>query len=243
MQSLRASRLSAQQIVVGRLRHAILTGELPAGARLMLRDIAGQLGVSTTPVREAIGLLANEGLVRIDPYRGATVYQPCIEELRGIYELRAMVEAYGVKLAVPRMTDGEIARAEELVDKMARTTDLSDWLLLNRAFHSVLTDAAGSWSVSRTLGVLRDVSSLYIALSFDARPARLAESNEEHRQIALACRRCDAEGAAELIQLHVMATLKLAETGLAQLDAAKRPVAAVAGEADCVPAQVPKEES
>src|SRR5215216_3533304 len=79
--------------VAARLRQEIVAGELPAGTRLRQVEIARRLGVSTTPVREALAALQREGLVRLHPQRGAVVFVPTVEDLREHYEIRAALES------------------------------------------------------------------------------------------------------------------------------------------------------
>ncbi len=88
--------------VAARLRQEIVAGELPAGQRLRQVEIARRLGVSTTPVREALAALQREGLVALHPQRGAVVFLPSVDDLREHYEIRIALEELAVGKAAER---------------------------------------------------------------------------------------------------------------------------------------------
>src|SRR3954471_6906326 len=96
------------------LREAILAGSLPPGARLRAEPLAEQLQTSRTPVREALVLLAREGLVDIEPRRGAVVRQFDAADLADLYDVRALIEPYAARRAATRIGPGELARLREI---------------------------------------------------------------------------------------------------------------------------------
>jgi DNA-binding GntR family transcriptional regulator len=193
------------------LRAAILDRTLPAGTRLVQSDLAAQLGVSTTPVREALRDLAQEGLVLFDPHRGAIVRPLDIAEVREIYELRMALEPIMVRRVVGQMTEDQLVRAEGLAERMQETTDMSVWVTLNRDFHAVFNEADDSSRLSTILAGLRDSAAGYVAISLDARPVHVGEANEEHRALLDIYRRRDADAAVEVTLNHLRSTLAIIE--------------------------------
>ncbi|MFD0478644.1 GntR family transcriptional regulator [Nonomuraea thailandensis] len=141
---------TAHAFVYETLRRAILGGDLPLGYRLVQADIAAQLKVSITPVREALRDLAGEGLIRIDAHKGAMLREFDLSEVREIYELRRMLEPVSIRKAVERITDDEIDRAEGLRRRMRDELDPGEWVELNRRFHAVFGDAAARPGCARS---------------------------------------------------------------------------------------------
>ncbi|MFK4274131.1 GntR family transcriptional regulator, partial [Streptomyces milbemycinicus] len=123
---------TAHETVVEALRHAILSGELPGGTRLVQSELAGRLGLSITPVREAIRQLATEGLIQLDSYRGAVVLTPAEEEMREVYDLLLTLTPMAARRAAERITEVELEQARSLAREMARTEDVAGWVLLHR---------------------------------------------------------------------------------------------------------------
>src|ERR1700758_5301580 len=110
--------MTRAQIVTDQLREAIQSGELAAGTPLMQTEVAKQLGVSTTPVREAFAVLLREGLLVGDPHRGAVVFRPTIADLQETYGRPLALEPLATELAVPNLTDVDFEDLDTLLDKM-----------------------------------------------------------------------------------------------------------------------------
>ncbi|MCX6502490.1 MAG: GntR family transcriptional regulator [Microbacterium sp.] len=186
------------------LRDRIVRGELPAGSRLELATLAIELGVSRTPIREAILQLETAGLVQRQPYRGTVVAGVDPLRLEEVTALRIDLEGRAALLGVPRLTDDDVARMTAILDELEARHDDEDLATvfneLNRAFHDVLYRAAGAPVLTRlieTLGAEAD----RIRLHFDLR-SPLAEVF--HRQILAACRDRDADAAARATRLHLL---------------------------------------
>jgi DNA-binding GntR family transcriptional regulator len=194
------------------LRAGILDRTLPAGTRLVQTDLAQQLGISTTPVREALRDLVSEGLVLFDPHRGAIVRPLEIGEVREIYELRVALEPIMVRRVVERITEAQLARAESLADRMESAPDMSTWVTLNRDFHAVFSEVDDTSRLAGILAGLRDSAAGYVAVSLDARPAHIPESNVEHRELLEIYRRRDVEEAVRVTVAHLLSTLAIIET-------------------------------
>jgi DNA-binding GntR family transcriptional regulator len=199
---------TAQQLAYEFVRRAILRGDLAPGTRLTQSDIAGQLSLSTTPVREALRRLASENLVRIDAHRGAIVRGVDKDELREIYEIRLLLEPLAMRKATVRITDEELDRAERLWEQMNDNSDPGDWAEANRAFHAVFADAASSTILIRILGTLRDSASNYVRWLSVADPGLPVRANQEHRRLLDACRSRDADKAARIEEEHLLSTFE-----------------------------------
>lgn len=204
-------RLTSHEFVRESLRRAILAGSLDGGARLVQAGIAEQLGVSTTPVREAMRDLASEGLIRFEPYRGAVVHLPSLDEIREIYELRILLGSFAIRRTVERISDEELERAEAIEHVMEREVDPLRWTELNRSFHAALEDAARSPRLSAILNNLRDSAAIVVAISLKARPSQMKSGNRDHRELLKACRMRDPERAAAVIERHFAGTLEVVE--------------------------------
>ncbi|TYB61868.1 GntR family transcriptional regulator [Nonomuraea sp. PA05] len=199
---------TAHAFVYETLRRAILGGDLPLGYRLVQADIAAQLKVSITPVREALRDLAGEGLIRIDAHKGAMLREPDLAEVREIYELRRMLEPVSIRKAVERITDEEIDRADRLRELMEAELDRGEWVELNRQFHAVFSDAAGSPRLRAILKGLRDGAAVYVGLSLRGQErTRRDEADRDHRDLVTAFRRRHAEEAVKIVLRHLDATM------------------------------------
>ncbi|GAA4979038.1 GntR family transcriptional regulator [Actinopolymorpha pittospori] len=202
---------TAHEFVRATLRKAILDGSLPGGTRLVQTGVASELGVSTTPVREALRDLATEGLVFFDPHRGAVVRTLDINEVREIYELRATLEPLMVRRVIDRISLATLERAEALIAAMDDERRPSDWVGLNSEFHGLLTEVDDGSRLADILAKLRDSASVYISLSLDAREQQMPEANDEHRQLVKAYRAGDVEKAIDITLTHFNATLAAIE--------------------------------
>lgn len=204
-------RRTAHEEVLERLRKAILGGVLPPGTPLVLSELSMRLGVSRTPIREAIRDLAADRLVDFDAYRSAIVHEPTLAEAREIYNLRLTLEPIAVREAVLRITDAEIEEAATLQREMVAVEDVATWVELNRRFHAVLLDATTSPRLLSILCALRDAAAIQVALSIQARPAQMPDGNKEHARIVEAFRARDAPRAVQLTEQHLRSTLEAIE--------------------------------
>jgi len=185
------------------LRHAILAGEYAPGERLIQADIAKQLDVSTTPVREALRDLAGEGLVRLDAYRGALIKPLDLEEITEIHMLLRVLEPLAIERAVEHITDDELQVAEGVLAQMVREGDSADFVSLDREYHGLFARAARSPRLESTLNSLRDSAALYIAASFRESAEMVAHANEDHRKLLTALRDRDREAAVQVECAHL----------------------------------------
>jgi len=190
------------------LRRGLLAGVYAGGSRLVQSEVAAQLGVSNTPVREAMRQLAAEGLLQFDRYRGFVVHMPTEAEIRELYELRLLLEPVAISKAARYMTDAELARARELHSRAKATTELEDWVVLNRQFHGALIDGAHSPRLSSIVGSLKDIALTQAWLFITSPQQAMEESNAEHAELLHVVETRDPERAARLVSRHLQAALR-----------------------------------
>lgn len=200
-------RRTAHESVRESLRRAILSGALPGGTRLVQAEIASQLKVSTTPVREALRDLAADGLIVLDPHRGAIIHELDVSELVEVYEIRKALEPLAIRKTARRITDEQLDAAARLQVEMDAQDDPGAWVDLNWQFHSLLERAAASPRLLSLAKNVQDVAAIYVAYSLKIEPDRLATGNEEHRALLEALRRRDGDAAAALLVQHLDGTL------------------------------------
>lgn len=200
------SRQTTADAVAEHLRGEIQRGELGPGTRLRQGEVAARFGVSTTPVREAFALLQADGLLRIDPHRGAIVFHPSVDDVREFYEIREALETLAVSHAIPHLDDALLDSLQGLVDDMRATDDQGAWTEMNETFHLRLYEASGRPRLCNTIANLRDASSAYIRM-FVAHQAPGKKVDDEHQAILDACRARDTEAAIEAVGLHMRHSL------------------------------------
>jgi len=212
------ARQTTHQFVRERLRRAILRGSLPGGSRLVQAEIAAQLGVSTTPVREALRDLAGEGLIQLDAHRGAIVRELGAVEVQEIYDLRELLEPEAMRRAARRVDQATVDAAAKLLLQMEAEQDTGVWADLNREFHGLFVQAVGSSRMATVLLNLQDSAAPYVALTLVAGRDMIATANREHRQLLDCMRGGDGEGAAQVTRAHLRATVRALDGGRALTD-------------------------
>jgi DNA-binding GntR family transcriptional regulator len=195
-------RSTTAKVVAGMLRDEIQDGTLAPGTRLRQNELAERFDVSTTPVREAFAQLQAEGLVRIDPHRGAVVFHPTAEDLLEYYEIREALESLAVTHAIDNITPEAAKKLDELIDRMRRTTNARRWAKLNDEFHLTLYACAHRPHLSSLIENLRDASNPYIYM-FVANRKPSDQANGEHQDILDACVRGDTDAAQQAIRDHL----------------------------------------
>jgi DNA-binding GntR family transcriptional regulator len=190
--------------VITELRRAILTGRLKAGDRLVEGKLAGELGVSRNPVREAIRVLASEGLVDVAARRGASVAIMSDQEARETIEVRALLEGQNARLAARRRDKELIKRIEAVLKKgtAAVAAGRFDQLFeLNQQYHDALAAAGHNKVLGELLQKLRNRTAMLFA---PMSPSRQSRSWNEHAEILRAIIDGDERTAATLATDHVM---------------------------------------
>jgi len=194
--------------VYERVRAAILDGELAPGAVMSQVALAEELGISRTPLREALRMLQSEGLVEGEPNRRVRVAPMTARDLEELCVMRVTLEAEALRLSVPSMTSEDIARLEGHMAEMAHYADQKDyrrWNAPHERFHRTLTEHAGE-RVNFVLSQMFDHAERYRRLHIGQGPG--AWATPQHRDILDACKAGDRDKAAALLAGH------LARTGL-----------------------------
>ncbi len=222
--------LTLRERLYEELVQMIISGELPPGAPLDERALIAKLSVSRTPFREAIGTLEKAGLVEIKPYRGFFVRALSRKEVDDLYELRKTLEAFAVRLAVPRMTDADVDRFETTLDAAVaalRAGDMAAYAAHDRVFHERIAALSDNHALVETLARLALQIQVFrtIANQSHGLPERAAQ---ERDRILSAFRNRDADYAAALMREHI-ADVQQAVLDRLAVDEAARSGEALAG--------------
>lgn len=202
---------TAHEFVRETLRRAILRGDLGGGARLIQADLAAELEVSTTPVREALRDLATEGLITLDRHRGGIVRELNWDEMGEIRRIRETLEPLLVELAVPGVTEEQLSVARDLSDWMAEESDLANWVELNRRFHFLFYEATGAPRLSGILKSLEEAAAVYVAQAQRWHPEIRRRADADHRAFIEACRRRNPAEALEALNGHAGIALEMTD--------------------------------
>lgn len=207
MSSQPLSRRTASEGVADLIRNDIRSGVLRPGERLRQSDIAARYGVSTTPVREAFALLQAQGVLRVDPHRGAIVFRPTVEDLTESYEIRGALEVLAVDKAVDHLSEKDLQDLQSLVDKMRVTEDPEEWMRLNSDFHLRIYGSVDLPRLTRMIEELRHAAEPYIRLLVTHQDAD-HRANDEHQAILDACRSRDHARARKAMEAHIASTIE-----------------------------------
>lgn len=197
--------LPLRDVVFNTLRQAILTGELKPGERLMEIHLADKLGVSRTPVREAIRRLELEGLVTMLPRKGAQVAHITEKNMSDVLEVRLVLDELAVVLACERITDDEIAQLNEACDKFEKAIDsgqIRDITSADVAFHDIIFNASRNMRLSQIVNNLAEQMYRY-RFEYIKDSSGWQSLIHEHRIITDAISKRDSETASKAIHLHV----------------------------------------
>lgn len=186
---------TAQELALETLREAILEGVLPPGARLRQEDLATAFGTSRIPVREALRALEYEGLARSEPHRGFTVTALDGDEIEEIYELRSVLEAHAIRLAMPLLTPQDLAELQERFDAMERPEHPDQKLAMRERFYLRLY---GVTARPRLVGL---IARLHQEVARSLR-WHLIQHSPSHEIFFEAVKRGDAEAAIEELTAH-----------------------------------------
>ena len=197
--------LPLRDVVFNTLRQAILTGELKPGERLMEIHLANRLGVSRTPIREAIRKLELEGLVTMIPRRGAEVAQITEKSMSDVLEVRRAMDALCVELACERITEEELARLKEACgtfEQVVRTKDVKQIAQADVELHDIILQATGN---QRLIQLVNNLSEQMYRYRFEyikdfSQHERLVG---EHRIIYESLVSRDKERACEAAKVHI----------------------------------------
>lgn len=192
------------------LWNAIVSGRIESGTQLRPDTIAEELDISTTPVREALHRMEADGLIVKQPYRGWFVREFTEQEVRELYEMRAALESFGVRLACERIQEDELRWLHEhqaVGEAALKTGDMDAYRIYNRDLHAAITEAARNAYLSSAMGQLNQQAQVLMArtIRLAGRPSRAIE---EHRElIDLIAKRQD-KAAQDLMERHILSALE-----------------------------------
>ncbi len=210
--SLGANHLPLTKVVTSAIRERIMSGDMPLGTRLVEGKLSEELGVSRMPVREALRELAAEGIVTIEPRRGASVTMFSDEQKRELVEVRATLEALNARLAAKHHEPKHIARLQKILEEGQRlegTEDATKIVSMNSRFHEALANISGNSVLQDMIRQLRDRTGLIFA---SVSRVRVRENWQEHATILRAVIDGDAELAALLAARHVYNAAQMPQT-------------------------------
>ena len=202
----RLERQRLHDMVVEHMRNLIIEAVLPPGVKLNERELCETLGISRTPLREALKVLAAEGLIEIEQNRGASVARLSETEIYELFELLGGLEALAGTLACARITGGELDEIRRqhhamLVAKDGR--DLPAYYRCNRAIHDLISGAARNGALRATyLALNRRLQALRFSSNFD--PAKWDRAAREHEQMIAALEARDGPRLAEILTRHLL---------------------------------------
>jgi DNA-binding GntR family transcriptional regulator len=197
--------LPLRDVVFKTLREAILRGDLKPGERLMELQLAAKLGVSRTPIREAIRMLEQEGLAVTIPRRGAEVARMTLKDMEDVLEIREALDELAVQIACTRITQEQLDRLRKVKEEFelcTRGSDVKKIAQADVAFHDVIYEATGNPKLVSMLSNLREQIYRYrVEYLKDSRnyPVLI----REHETILEALRARDKERATAAMQEHV----------------------------------------
>jgi DNA-binding GntR family transcriptional regulator len=194
--------LSRAELAYKRLRHGIRVGEFRPGQRLREAELATQLNVSRTPIREAIRRLASDGLIEVAPSRGVMIIRLDKQRVRELYALRETLEGAAARMAAQHASPAEIATMRELLEAGKAAQELGQIARLNQLFHQAIQDAAHNRYLAQALVQLSDSLALLPGTTYEV-PGRSEAAYEEHMAIVNAIEGRQPEKAEEFACHHI----------------------------------------
>jgi len=204
----RLNKVTAQSITdraYEAIRDAIVMGQFQPGERLSEETLADQLGVSKTPVHDALGRLVADGLVQMTPYVGASVVRLSPRDVDEIYDVRETLERLAIQLAIAHVDETMLSELDRELAGFGRPLqqrEFQHYFDVDNRLHYGIAQMSGNQRLVRFLDMLRNQSHAARYLS-SRLPGRTDRSIEEHRAIIAALLARDARQAAETMQLHL----------------------------------------
>ena len=196
---------NATTVAVDLIRRAILEGRIGPGERLKEEVIARDLGLSRTPVREALLILQGEGMVEASPNRGAAVRSYSAAEIEEMYELRALLEGYAARRAAALITPDELRRLEESCARFAEMCpdgEIVELMRENLVFHNAILDAARSVRLAEMVRSVIELPLVYKSFYWYS-PEQRRMSERHHLQLVRVLRAHDEERSELIMKEHV----------------------------------------
>ena len=199
------------------VRRSIIMGEFKTGARLNIEKIAESYHTSVTPVRDALQMLSQEGLVTIKPRAGYFVTRITLKELRDMFELRNILEQVAIEHSVKRITEEQIEELSKIHAGYAGDDDASydRYTDENRRFHCLLAEASGNQELANLVGHLMDRLARFMVLRHAGRTME-----DSHQRILAALRKRDPAAARQALMDDIEGTQQAALDKIIQSEAA-----------------------
>ncbi|MGH9394642.1 MAG: GntR family transcriptional regulator [Terriglobales bacterium] len=199
-------RQSLASAVADKLRDKIIVGELPEGGQLRQDEIAAEFQVSRIPVREAFRELLADGLININPNRGAVVSVLPPGEIEELFQIRAVLEGEVLRASIPHLTEADFAAAAAVQERfraeLAHSETVGAWGRLNSQFHATLYAGAALPQFKAVLRTINNNGERYTRLQLFLTQGR-ERAVEEHQRLLELCRQRDIGAACKLLDAHV----------------------------------------
>ena len=198
------NHMPLRELVYEELKKQILTGKIAPGTRMMEVDLAEEMGVSRTPIREAIRKLAQEGLVIIEPRRGAYASSLSVKDMVDTLEVRENLEGFAAALAAERMSDDQINELLHLADDYADAVNANDpirVLNMDEVFHNYIYKCSENDTLIKLGELVQERAQRFRYLYYD-KLGRYQNMPLEHREIATSIASRNAQKAKELSEGH-----------------------------------------
>jgi DNA-binding GntR family transcriptional regulator len=205
MNASRIAPLALYQEVAERLRERIFSHELPAGTWVDEQALAEQYGISRTPLREALKVLASEGLVTLKPRRGCYVTEISERDLDEVFTVMAMLEGESARAAAVRASEADLAQLRTIhadLEKAASADDIDGFFEANQSFHHAIQQVADNRWLLHVIEDLRKVIKLSRHHSLYSE-GRLEQALAEHRSVLDALLERDADAAEARMREHI----------------------------------------
>ncbi len=188
-----------------RIRDMIRKGTLKKGDRIREEPMCQAMGVSRTPLREALRILSSEGLIQLIPNKGAYVAQPSIKDIGEMFYVMSILEAACARVCAENLDDAGLKRLDDLYRKLeehCQAENREKYMAVNRGFHSLVQELSRNKVLSEVINGLRQKILLYRYRQI-YQPDRLKKSMQEHRDLQQAFRERDPEAAGRFMQAHL----------------------------------------
>lgn len=193
--------------IADELRSAILDGQMQPGARIRQEDLATRFGASRIPVREALRQLESEGLVLLVPNSGAWIAKINPEECVELYKMRELLEPLAMSESVPRLSDDDIAKLDQMVQQMEAMTSVEDYIRYDRQFHLLCYSKAKMPKLLSMIEQFWNSTQHYRRSLVAGMFAKKCPYSDPHHRILLdAVRERDTEAVRVIIYLHIRRT-------------------------------------
>lgn len=222
--NIKDERKYLRDIIFEKLQQAIFSGKFKSGDRITEKEIAEELRVSRTPVREALYRLASTGLIKIIPHRGFLISRWSSREIKDVIELRIALEVFAVKLAIQRILPNEINELKSLIVKMEKAVKKEDMIEashLNSLFHDKIILASKNKELFGVMEPIKNKIYHFRIISIFT-PSRLKASYKEHEGILDALINKNTKLAQKLISQHIQKVGSIIEKKLKEKEDIKQ---------------------